>query len=745
MANIDSHKSINELRQKPRVLVFVVNVLLAWIVFYLSTGNISPFSTDSGIWLLAVITYWFWVLITTPFFRPPKDSLAIAISAILLLVPIDFSEVQFFLPLLQLTHVVAIVISLVVAALALVAIFKQSDSKDNLLGKISYQLSEKLGRGEVLFTFVVLISALGFYQDNIQWALITSGFWVLMVAVKPVELVVKVIVYFKDLKGGEAQISELIGSIIRIDNPDIVRVSLVNSVDIWNNQEVHLMHLPNDKNAYVLPLFVQIQNKEIIGTGLFCVTSEKPSFKTVVGNIYRYEKDGLVAELIGKLSGVDGGSNIVGIIVERSTIGNIKFQVVSDTELEEGMVIFANIRGKKVYYQILDAVTGEESFKENPFGMHVVSGAQLGFYDSKDGFKKFPWLPEMNQPVFLVPSDEMPKQTLEQNEFMIGKIPHTNFGVPVVLDDLIEYHSAVLGITGTGKTELVFDIIKNALDRGTKVFCVDFTGEYKLRLDTHKPELIGLSISQVKKLEDALFAVETGTFGAKPERAALQKFLEEIKPEIKTQIESFIIDGEKRLGVFELTEITNTNATLKTIEMYLSTIMDWARKNRKAQQILIVLEEAHTIIPEVYGSGFNADTQWVVGRIGQIALQGRKYGVGLLLVSQRTALVSKTILSQCNTYLTHSLVDKTSLDYLNGVYSPDHVKAIPNLRPREFLVHGKAVKSERPLLVSVDFDPEKLKASKSLDKRIKDKKKDLKGAFSNVVGKDKIRPKDIPF
>jgi hypothetical protein len=149
--------------------------------------------------------------------------------------------------------------------------------------------------------------------------------------------------------------------------------------------------------------------------------------------------------------------------------------------------------------------------------------------------------------------------------------------------------------------------------------------------------------------------------------------------------------------------------------MYISAIMDWARKNRKAQQILIVLEEAHTIVPEGYGSGFDADTQWVVGRIGQIALQGRKYGVGLLLISQRTALVSKTVLSQCNTYFTHALVDKTSLDYLSSVYSSEHVRAIPNLSFLEFLAHGKAVKSERPLLLKRDFDEQKVKASRELD------------------------------
>ena len=302
-----------------------------------------------------------------------------------------------------------------------------------------------------------------------------------------------------------------------------------------------------------------------------------------------------------------------------------------------------------------------------------------------------------------------------KNEFLIGKVPHTSFGVPVVLGDLIEYHTAILGITGTGKTDLALDIIKNALDRDIKVFCVDFTGEYKPRLNERSPEIIGLTAAQAEKLETSLFAVDTGTYGAKEEKAALQKFLDEIKPDIKKQIEDFIVDSNKSLGIFELTEITNTKATLRTTELYLSAIMDWAKENRKAQQILIVLEEAHTIIPEIYGSGFDADTQWVVGRIGQIALQGRKYGVGLLLVSQRTALVSKTVLSQCNTYLTHGLVDKTSLDYLSGVYGTEHIQVIPNLRPLEFIAHGKAVKSERPLLVKVDFDEGKLAASKALD------------------------------
>lgn len=142
--------------------------------------------------------------------------------------------------------------------------------------------------------------------------------------------------------------------------------------------------------------------------------------------------------------------------------------------------------------------------------------------------------------------------------------------------------------------------------------------------------------------------------------------------------------------------------------------MNWARQHRKAREILIVLEEAHTIIPEVFGAGFDYDTQWVVSRIGQIALQGRKYGVGLMVVSQRTALVSKTILSQCNTFFTFSLIDQTSLNFLQSVYSEQHTKSIPNLGFLEFLAFGKAIRSERPILLKRPFDSAKKEASDKL-------------------------------
>lgn len=62
------------------------------------------------------------------------------------------------------------------------------------------------------------------------------------------------------------------------------------------------------------------------------------------------------------------------------------------------------------------------------------------------------------------------------------------------------------------------------------------------------------------------------------------------------------------------------------------------------------------------------------------------------------------ILSQCNTFFVHSLIDQTSLSFLQSVFSQDHVQVIPNLRFLGFLAQGEAMHTERPILLCHDFD-----------------------------------------
>ena len=709
------------LSQKSRLVAIVIYIWVLLNISGLITGEWFPEESGKRLWLLSGIGLWVFILISSPWFSPPRDSLANAITAGLLLSSIDFKNVDLLKTELNIFRWVTVGFAGMIAITAVIAmILREADPVKQpyirFLSKISYRISDSLGRGEIIFTAPALISIIGFYQGALIQILWLTFSWILLLTVKPVELLLRLITQFSLIYKSREKI-EFIGTISRVDNPNIIRVALT-TFEQWQPKTVVVACLPNGAQVNVLCLFSHLDDARLVGTGFFQDSLKSPIVGLTPGKVYQKEKEDSEAadRIVNELSGLDGGASLVGIVVEDSNISTIKFEVSPHVPLEEGRLIFCKQGDETVFYQILDARTAEESFENNPRGKHVVSATQLGCLDKQKGFAKYGWLPAMNSPVFV------PKQPVafdipspQKDEFVIGNIPGSEISVRASFSDLLEYHTAVLGVTGTGKTELVFDIIKQALSMGTKVFCVDFTNEYMSRLSERNPQVLGLDQKQAEELEQKLFAVEIGQYRASQEKEAFKNFIDEIREPVGKTIEAFLSSEGSALGIFELPEITNTKATLKATELYLSSIMEWARKNRRARKTLVVLEEAHTIIPETAGSGFDYDTQWVVGRISQIALQGRKYGVGLLIVSQRTALVSKSILSQCNTCITFSLVDKTSLDYLANVYSSAHVQSIPNLRFLEAMAYGKAIRSERPLLVKLEYDKAKKDASETLN------------------------------
>jgi len=101
------------------------------------------------------------------------------------------------------------------------------------------------------------------------------------------------------------------------------------------------------------------------------------------------------------------------------------------------------------------------------------------------------------------------------------------------------------------------------------------------------------------------------------------------------------------------------------------------------------------------------DSKALVAKIAQIALQGRKYRVGLLVIAQRTATVSKTVLTQCNTIISFSCFDETSINFLSNFYGRDYAELVPNLPSLHAVAFGKGIRSARPLIVEIPFDESK--------------------------------------
>lgn len=701
-----------------RAFIVALNFLIFYAALAASTGQWLPTGSLQSVWFLSGVALWIFSLLSSPWFRPPRDTFANAITSLILLVTADLSPVAELQPSLVVVRYAGIVWASLVAIASFVAMVRNDGSPLDPLGRFLNRLCDTLGRGEVVYTAPALVGILGGFPQSPATVSALLTLWLVMVLVRPVELVCALGRHLSTDLAQNAK-SPQVGMIERIDHPNIVRVKL-NRTSSWRPGALHIAALPDGGQEYLLALFSQVQGSEVVGTGI-CVATVAEPISSSAGCVHESHDLERTREFIANLSGAPN-AEMAGFTVERSSIGSIWFESSESLDLAEGEVVFTRIRGEQIFYQIVEAQTAEETFDQNPRGTHLVRAAQLGAYSPERGFVKYPWLPTMNMPVFRAGDMRFDQPVLSDRQFVIGQVPSTNIGVAVNIDDLITYHSAILGVTGTGKTELALTVIREAVAKGSKVFCVDFTGEYRHRLADLNPIFPALPQAAIDEFDTKLFAVDTGSYGAGAEKKDLDAFLKKVRAYVEKTADDFLKADDQPLAILELSELSSSRASVRVTEVFLSSIMEWARKNRRARQVLLVLEEAHTIIPETFGAGFDANTQYVVHRIGQIALQGRKYGVGLMVVSQRTALVSKTILSQCNTFFAHSLIDQTSLNFLESVFSQEHVKVIPNLRFLEFLAFGKAVQVERPILLKREFDPSKKAASDALNRPLPEKR-----------------------
>lgn len=741
---------VGELSLPTRAWVLLTYLVITYIVYSLVVvdGWWQPTGGGLDLWFLSVTGLVTIRLIEAPFFRKPSDSLLSALMAAFVLWTIDLQGIE-HQALLDAIRWVAILYMVLIFCTSLVSItVLRSNATRPVVRDFFFRVSTHLGAPELLFTPAVFISLIGFHDIASSPGVGLAGIWFLLVVIRPVE---EAISLFKTWRKSTTTVpNKQVGNIARIDAPNIMRVSLERQ-EPWHTKSVLVARLATGSHVIVLPLFSQVKEDSILGTGLVSGTVE-PAEAMPPGLVFESSecpgRDQVVAELLNE---TETSAKLIGFVVEGSTISQIQFEVALEEDLQEGLVIFCIIAGRRVYYQIVSARTEEETFDNNPRGTLRVTASQLGMPHDVSGFDWYPWVPGMNTPVFqsstVLQSASKKKNSNGANLFQLGLIPGTNNGVGIEFNDILKYHTAVLGVTGVGKTELVFDLIRNGLDRrAAKIICVDFTGEYIKRLHDYEPTRLGLSPERISELETLIDAVEEGAYSAGEEKEALRTFIKDIHPEIATKVNEFLEYEGSGLAIFELDEIANTRTTLRATELYLSEIFKWAKTHRRAREILLVLEEAHTIIPESNLFGFDrSDTAAVVGRMSQIALQGRKYGVGILLVSQRTALVSKTVLSQCNNYFCFSLVDKTSLDYMSNVFGTQHLAVIPNLRVRQLVAYGPGVHSEKPVIVEIPFDEEKKRACDSLDVEIQPPDEKLNSEDETQPTHEDELEDDVPF
>lgn len=161
------------------------------------------------------------------------------------------------------------------------------------------------------------------------------------------------------------------------------------------------------------------------------------------------------------------------------------------------------------------------------------------------------------------------------------------------------------------------------------------------------------------------------------------------------------IGGPQPISILDLSGIPSSvlNDLIGALLRVLYDAVFWARnlpEGGRERPLFLVLEEAHA-----YLSKENAGAAATAVR--RIAKEGRKYGVGMMIVSQRPSEIDSTILSQCGTVFAMRLANDTDRGHVTSAAS-DNLKGLfdmlPVLRTGEAIIVGEAVSLPVRTLIS---------------------------------------------
>jgi uncharacterized protein len=258
------------------------------------------------------------------------------------------------------------------------------------------------------------------------------------------------------------------------------------------------------------------------------------------------------------------------------------------------------------------------------------------------------------------------------NNDVVGKVEGEN-NRPKLLD----------GTLVNDRTEFYFSeirkFIQSSTANATKASNGPFHGEFDrfiMRLET--------------KISD-----ERLKFLLSPSKADSSEYKTEDLPTILKQYIGYVDGTTANITIIDLSAIPFEVLSV-VVSLISRLIFDFCFYYKSIKQdtveapFLIVLEEAHNYIPQSESAKYNS----VKKSIERVAKEGRKYGLSLMIVSQRPSEISETIFSQCNNFVVMRLTNPTDQQYVKRLM-PDNVSAITDslsvLERQEALIIGDSI------------------------------------------------------
>lgn len=177
-----------------------------------------------------------------------------------------------------------------------------------------------------------------------------------------------------------------------------------------------------------------------------------------------------------------------------------------------------------------------------------------------------------------------------------------------------------------------------------------------------------------------------------------------------------LVGGGSQPRIIDLSGVPNEVAGVSSavIARTLFNLKVWQTSDERANDpVLLVCEEAHRYVPNRGEAQYEAAQE----AIRRIAKEGRKYGVGLLLVSQRPSEVEATVLSQCNSWLVLRITNDADREHVKAIL-PDSMagltKMLSGLRRQEAIFVGQAAMLPSRIMIR-DLLPNQLPRSNDVD------------------------------
>lgn len=744
--------------KKPKLTIFqrILAVCIYTAVFLFScywfNGQDLSFLTDSTnkynlLFVSGALLLIFGSYIAEPFFTKPVDVITNSTAVILALLSINNPENFVGYQFLFVSASSLLILSVFV-------IFLSYFQKIEIFQKVFFEILTKAGQSKIVFSFVYICTIFSYFKDAPLEFTFFLTFWIILITQFFVESIILWFSKIFDFIFHNKKYSEILGEAIGCENPFLYKVEVdflkhkakevkkgelvylglennVGAVGIIINEKQLLnkkwitIYLLEEKNR---PLKISLKTKTFISSTNTIFSKDNAVYTFDINSIKENEEK----EKIEKNYLYKNRNNFIGYIKDGSDINKIRFHSLVDStndkyqSVREGAVIKTKIHDQETLFQIIDGKTNEEPLeKHDVYGFLVGIAQKLGKYNqSKQELETVEWLPNIYSPVFL---DEMKSET--KNVLAIGKLPTTDFEIVIKEpDSLVTHNTAILGILGIGKSCLTFELIQKVIaNTDVKVVCIDITNEYKKELTQYLDQnLIQSDDENIFNNINTKFEYIHDENGAKNyEKSGNEN---DYKKELEKDLLNFLFakesipenetfNADKKIRIYNpdyhkvskgekvgfnviTTELTQAEKTRRIAEEIFKIVRKLKISEEQKAKVLIVFEEAHSLIPE-WNSTVNSGDQSASNGTAKVILQGRKYGLGSFVVTQRTANISKSILNQCNTIFAMRVFDDTGKQFLENYIGSDYSNTLPTLEERHAIVVGKALKLKQPVIVEL--------------------------------------------